>query len=507
MAKEESDETETILVCKICGKPVSETHIDDAQTKWYKCENDHHTSRPKKQELHWPVLLIRNLVDGMNSPEYAKFKKQLDRQITDEEVIQILGKTVKHDNVNKMATLLLAINTYSEQDQSNLAFLACSSTGKSYIPLEIIKFFPEEDLIVLGYCSPTAFFHEWGDMLPDPADKREVETKKKRKIIYVDLEQKLLVFLDQPHSKLLENLRPLLSHDKKEISLKISDRSEKSGLRTKTVVIRGYPTVIFCSAKMNLDEQEKTRLLLLSPEVNQEKIREAIILKIEKEGNTENYEIQLKKDKGRGFLANRIYQIKEANILEVEIPEELRSQIYLEFMEQHKFLQPRNMRDINKLMGLIKGFTRLNFQHRERRPSIDESGEIATATREDVMLGFKYYGEICIANELGIPPETYETYQIFEKEMSDEGLTRKDICKIYYEKYHKFLGKNKFKQIVDTLESSGLWTEIPDPADRRVIRYISQGVGVIPESNDNNLEFNDNSLLKYDLRTPTPEGI
>ena len=67
------------------------------------------------------------------------------------------------------------------------------------------------------------------------------------------MEKKIVIFLDQPHFMLLERLRPLLSHDRKELQYKITDRSEKRGLRTKNV--KGYPTVIFCTGKLNPDEQ------------------------------------------------------------------------------------------------------------------------------------------------------------------------------------------------------------------------------------------------------------
>lgn len=206
---------------------------------------------------------------------YPNIKLLSDQnEITDEEIIAILGSTIKHDNTNKVITFLNLVCNYTDEEQGNIGFLAASSTGKSYLPLEIgTGYFPKSDLMILGYCSPTAFFHEYGTLLPDTSDTRDVEPEKKRKIRYIDLHQKIIIFLDQPHAKLLENLRPLLSHDQKQITMKITNRNEKSGNRAETIVIEGYPTVVFCSANYRQDEQEKTRLLLLSPEVTQEKLR------------------------------------------------------------------------------------------------------------------------------------------------------------------------------------------------------------------------------------------
>lgn len=84
--------------------------------------------------------------------------------------------------------------TYMEEDQINLGFLPESSTGKSYIPLELSGLFPSEDVIKLGYASPTSFFHDWGTSVTDPSDDRDVPEKKKRKITHIDLHQKILTF-------------------------------------------------------------------------------------------------------------------------------------------------------------------------------------------------------------------------------------------------------------------------------------------------------------------------
>lgn len=106
--------------------------------------------------------------------ELIEYLKDLGKPLTVDDVVEILGSTVKHDNDNKAITFLIKLLTYTEEDQTNLGFLAESSTGKSYIPLELSWYFPQEDVIKLGYTSPTAFFHEHGVLLPDPNDKRDV---------------------------------------------------------------------------------------------------------------------------------------------------------------------------------------------------------------------------------------------------------------------------------------------------------------------------------------------
>jgi len=198
------------------------------------------------------------------SEEKIKELRNKFEEIGPEEINNILSLTIKNDDTNKLITFLAFISVYTEDSQLNISFNSPSSTGKSYIPLEISTLFPKEDIIKMGYSSPTAFFHDKG------------EFKKEIRGYIVNLPKKILIFLDQPHQLLLQHLRPLLSHDEKEIALKITDKSEKYGLKTKNIFIKGFPVVVFCSAGLKIDEQESTRFILLSPEISEEKIEKEV---------------------------------------------------------------------------------------------------------------------------------------------------------------------------------------------------------------------------------------
>lgn len=399
-----------------------------------------------------------------------------NRPLTVDDLITILESTIKHDNPNKVITLLTMLLTYTENDQINIGFLAESSTGKSYIPLELSSLFDQHDVIKLGYVSPTAFFHEWGLALPDPTDNRDVEDEKKRKIIHIDLHQKILIFLDQPHDQLLQRLRSLLSHDEKQITIKIADRSQKSGLRTKTVVLEGYATVIFCTAKFTMQDQEKTRLLLLSPETDQDKLRETIALKIDKESDREAYYKRVNDDPQRQMLAARIEAVKYAHVKEVKIREELRSSIYQHFMESHRFLIPRHQRDITRLLAIVKGHALLNFKIRER---VEDNIYV---NDEDVLAGFKLYQGVAEANEIGLSPELFTVHKKLEPYIRDTvgGITRKEFQKLYFGEFHKVIGRESADSILKAWESAGLIVSTPDSLDKRLVRYVYPDMGYAP---------------------------
>jgi hypothetical protein len=406
---------------------------------------------------------------------------ELEKPLTIDELKQILDTTIKYDDPNKAITFLCMLLTYTEEDQINIGFLAESSTGKSYIPLELDSYFPKEDVIELGYTSPTAFFHDYGELETDPQDRRDVLDSKKAKRLRIDLHRKILTFMDQPHDLLLQRLRSLLSHDRKEILLKITDKRERAGLRTKNVVLVGYPTVIHCSTKFTMQDQEKTRLLLLSPEISQQKLRNTLALKIDRESDRETFRKRMMDDPQRKMLATRVWSIKRENINQIIIPLELREQIYQKYIDDHKFLKPRDQRDITKLLAIIKGHALLNYKHRERKEN-----SIITKL-EDVEAGFQLYYAVSEANELGLSPEIYDIYEKLKShfEKSENGLLRKDIQKHYFETFHKVLGGKTCTEILNAWATAGLVIEQPDPNDKRFIRYIPYEGGVNTETNIN----------------------
>lgn len=414
------------------------------------------------------------------------------KPITSQELIEILGLTIKKDEENKLITFLCQLSAYTENSQFNISFNAPSSTGKSYIPTEIARLFPEEDVIEIGYCSPTAFFHDIG------------EYQKEKRGYIVDLSRKILIFLDQPHTQLLERLRPLLSHDKKEISLKITDKTQKFGLKTKNILLKGYPAVIFCTGNLRIDEQEATRFLLLSPEVNQEKIREAIHEKIKKETDTDTYQKWLDDNPERKLLKERIRAIKQEDIREIKIgsPEKIEER----FFKKNKMLKPRHSRDIGRLISLIKSFALLNLWFRTKDDSI------IIASDEDIEGAFKIWDAISESQELNLPPYIYHLYQEVilpawnEKNENDDknfeeitgqlGLTRQEILQKHFEVYGRMLDSCQLRQqILPMLEIAGLIMQEQDPADKRkMLIYPTTPLTISKEQNNSELRGGVNDL-------------
>lgn len=405
------------------------------------------------------ALRVPSGTDVSHSPvDLSRFKP-----MTPADVSRILGQTIKKDEANKFVTFLCQLSAFTDNAQFNISFNAPSSTGKSYIPTEIAALFPQADVMEIGYCSPQAFFHDYAKF------------NEERKAYEIDLSRKIIIFMDQPHTQLLERLRPLLSHDKKEIHVKITDKSKGGANRTKNIYIRGFPSVVFCTAGLRMDEQESTRFLLLSPETNQEKIRAAIIERIRKETDSAAYYAALNADPERGLLMERIVALRDCRITDVRIGNA--EKIKAEFLGKRKFLKPRHQRDIGRLLSLIKSLALLNFPYRVRE------GDVIQASPEDIDEAVKLWESMSESQEYNLPPYVFDllrdviipAYNDLPKDglIPLAGVTYKDILKRHNEVYGRMIAPWLLRQeVLPLLETAGLIELEKDPNDRRKVLII-----------------------------------
>lgn len=305
----------------------------------------------------------------------------------------------------------------------------------------------------------------------------------------MDLSRKILIFLDMPHNELLARLRPLLSHDKKEILLKITDKTQKFGMKTKNILLKGYPAVIFCTAGLKIDEQEATRFLLLSPEINQDKIRDGISEAIKKEADNESYKGWLEENPERRLLKERIRAIKLENIREIKIASH--EKIKERFLGVNKILKPRHQRDIKRLLSLVKSFALLNLWWRER------DGSTITANEDDIEQAFKVWDVISVSQELNLPPYIYNLYrEVILKAWGDKnvnrsegfteatgllGLSRQEVIQKHYNVYGRMLDTQQLRQqILPMLETAGLIVQEADANDKRKILIYPTALSAKP---------------------------
>ena len=395
----------------------------------------------------------------------SAYWRAVQRPITFSEVNDALGSTIRHDVSTKLILFCGCLLTFTDEDQVNILMAGESSGGKTYNALEVVGYFG--DLVLrIATASPTAFFHDHGNW------------DKEAQVLRVDLRQKILVFLDQPHYSLLERLRPLMSHDQRELLYKITDKSTKGPMRTKNVILEGYPTVILCAAKLSLDEQEKTRVFILSPETSVEKLQESLQLAVKRVGDRQAFRGWIDSHPLRKWLRDRIEAIQIAKVKQVIIDDQ--GQVYERFVNSHKRLAPRHQRDLPRILSLVKAHALLNLWWRDRRGN----GAIV-ANQEDVDAGFGLYNQIAKPNELGLSPQIYEVYETIIKPLLDNEteVDRRRVLSRYFEHYGRHLADETLRrEIVPALIDCGLVVEQPDPSDRRRKLLYPPDVPPISES-------------------------
>jgi hypothetical protein len=267
--------------------------------------------------------------------------------ISEETLDDVLALTIKGDEINRKILFIGSLLNYTKEDQLNFGLSGDSAIGKSHNCLEIAALHPKYIVMKLSYTSPKAFFHDKGVLIDDDTGEpmlqrkefmdqlmepwyaehpktsglewREERKEKFREVaqtyadhpkhLRVDLKQKLLVFVDMPSPELLTYLRSLLSHDEPSIWVKITDRGKSGENQTKNVEIIGFPTLFFNSTNFAMDAQEQTRLFLLSPDGDQDKLKKTLPFIAKKVSNRPEFKAILNANEER----NRLMALIESN--------------------------------------------------------------------------------------------------------------------------------------------------------------------------------------------------
>lgn len=402
------------------------------------------------------------------SEETSGIKWAFFHEITIEDIINTLSLTIKQDNINKLIVFLWMLTAFTNDAQINILLNAPSASGKSFIPLEIAKLFPKDTVKELQYVSLSAFFH-MGDY--------DEETNE----LHVDLERKVIIFIDQPRPDVLERLRPFLSHDKKILESHIVDKNGQWGHKTKVSFIHWFSTIIFCTASPKLDEQEATRMILLSPEISDTKIKASITGTVNSSWSDKSYRDKIDFDIGRLNLIERIQMVKDAHINDIFVPDTVN--ITNLFLNDMTHLKPRHQRDITKFLSIIKSLALLNFQNRVRKWSD------IFANENDVTEAYKIWKKIQPEQEYGISPYLIKLYQeVFLPAYKDYGIKddweyiwipRKYVISKHSDVYGSNLSEQKWRQQIEPslinawlISSETVWRNIMLSPTKNSLNYL-----------------------------------
>ena len=455
---------------------------------------------------------------GSEELEKVKQAKQIKFKLVnfnDEKPLQqienYLNTRIKKDPILVKQLVRTFLSTYTD-NPINIALLAPSSDGKTYATVEVSKIFPKEDVILVGRMSPTALIHQTGFLIDEDGnnieekleeiiqrivdakiDKDKVlenEIKKERDELLktarrcVDLTNKILLFLDNPQPQTYEMLKPIMSHDSKEIQY-MTTKGDGS-LNVSKSVIRGWPVFIFCSAK-NEEQNEvweeiKTRVFMTSPNSDVEKYKEANELTALKFSRPTWAKSLYTNDIDKEWAK---YCIDEFKTKLTELCKDGNNPIINPFNEAiaEKFphTQGVSMRHLTRLMSFINLETLLNSEY---NPGL----LIGTKDDKFVRSIFTTINDIdnackVLKNISTISPEKIKFYDsifktAYEEELNCDGLTSSTLAKKYTSVFQKpvtvkQITENYLKPLVD----SGILATKPNPAN--VSSYLYEKVGDI----------------------------
>ena len=436
-----------------------------------------------------------------------------------------LSRTVRRDEITKNIIFLTGVSAYTK-NPTNVFMRGPSSIGKSYNTIQVLKYFPIEDVWMLGGLSPTALVHDKGvlfdrngneiDFYTDKPSKQKVKeqllefyrdikdkkvdkamvdaafeearkewTERLRDARYiVDLRGKILVFLEPPHIETYNKLRPILSHDKEEISYKFTDKEAQGKLRTAHVVIKGWPATIFCSTEERYIEDLATRGFTITPEMGPEKYQAGIQVVGEKKALPWKFHQDFDFMLLQGYFAWLKTTLQSLNVV-VPYAREL-AQCY-----PHTY--PRSMRDYDHFTALIEINALFHYAQRpilvveRERPvaSDKEEGETVTETEDTVlatMADLEYVLGLWKKAEettvTGLPGHILEFFYAAAEPLAKEieSFGYQELTRKYNEVSEQKKSSWAIRKWVKLLSDIGWLDTEPDPTDKRknIVKVIKK---------------------------------
>ena len=431
-------------------------------------------------------------------------------------ILRFCENRVKQDREAVFFVFLTALSKDTD-DPRNIFMKGKSGIGKTWVTTNTLKPFNKKDLWYLGGLSPTALYHDYGELV-DEADEpidildkpnkeqikidlqfehpekeiskavvwkeyREQMKKWREKIktsyYRVDMHGKLLIFLDAPHPETFARLLPILSHDKEEISYRTTTKTGRGQLRTEHVKVCGWPACIFCTTDRKWLEDFSTRSFTITPRTTDVKIRNSLRLS----GRDNGFPKRFREDEAESVRIGVFLEgLKEKmGKFEVLLP------FSVGMAEIVPIYRERVMRDFKHLLTFIRLNALLNC---ENRPKItgDETTFLLATQKDfiDVLKMFQFCEEttitglnqhvITVFNEAMIPLQVFSYKSLVEKvhEVLDYPLSSKTLYKYVAE-----------------LANIGWVDEEPDPEDKRkkIITVIRKEKNLLSYSLDKFRQF------------------
>jgi hypothetical protein len=450
---------------------------------------------------NWPKENSAGLMN--NVMEWCKRQKKLNF----ESIQNYLNNVIKNDPklVKKIPYAFFSAYT---NNPINLGIMADTSEGKTYAVIKVAEIFPKNDIIIVGRMSPTALIHQRG-ILVDPngnpieekihdleSQLSQVKTPAEKLVIkneikallrtaknLIDLSDKILLFLEPPNPQLWDILKPILSHDKYEIEYKTTQTD--GSLKVKESIIRGFPAVVFCSAKNEASnpiwKEIETRFDIVSPNTEVTKYKEANKFTAQRLSIPDFARSMIENPDEKELAKD---SVKEIKVCIQSYCKNTKNPIWNPFDRIIGECFPSNqgitMRQCDRFLRYCNLSTLINSKDRFRIEFETKNGDVESyliSTISDIDVAIDLTGAVS-----PIPPERLKFLKdIFEPALAeildDSGITTEKLALKYTEIYKKETTPKKIlENYVRPLMDYGILEALEDLYDRRrrLYRYAAK---------------------------------
>lgn len=330
-----------------------------------------------------------------------------------ENIIHDIGRSGFVGEPGHIASIISVCNSRICRDPLNLSPQGESGVGKSAAVCAVSNVF-ESVSLVSGYLSKTSLIHdtEWSEKEGDA--------------YVINLMGKIIILLEAEESRdFLNLLKPIRSHDKKQISYKITEGT--SGKHSvKKVIIKGYPVFVAISVNPSDRPEDSTRDLSITPHSSESKTKAVNLNSGKKSKNPWKYPTDNETDKINSewdFCLTKYLKSGSVVIVWAE-----------EMAKRFDARNPRSMRDFKKLISIMESITLL---HQYQRVIIEtKNGErYIFATIDDLRITSRLAKILIEPTTKGLGQEVTDLYDDFLKPFCQSPRSIKEIMEAYAAKY------------------------------------------------------------------------
>lgn len=280
---------------------------------------------------------------------------------------------------------------------TNIEFTGKSSSGKTFLAVAIANVFHQLDKVDLTGGSKTAL-------------KYNVSYTNEDGNPVVDIDQKILMLLEKDESEeLVKSLKPIMSHDKFELSYGVPETGPTGDEKRRTAfyLIRGYACVVTMTTANPNDSEQITRQLIASTDTSQEKMK-AVTSSILDSALALPVEVRL--HKRLPVLQHALHSLKRTHVI---------NPFFRMIGDMVPTEDCRIFRDLKKFKALIEAMTLL---HRENRLRFETDGcsegeteEVLISSLEDNIIALSVIDDVFRATFRGVSEASMEVYRALEE--------------------------------------------------------------------------------------------